>query len=75
MTKKRTSTIEWNECGDPERPERGELALTLDADGYISIMFWRDDAMAWDDPGYGWAEGIVAWAHLPHVGQGEDDGS
>ena len=74
--KTKKSTIEWHEYPNKkDAPPDNRLLLTLDIAGDFGLMFWRDDADSFDDPNYGLANGIVAWAHLPDVGQeGEENG-
>ena len=59
------AAVKWFDCVDLERPSQGELVLTIDKNDEYAFMFWRDDACAWDDPVYGWATDIIAWARPP----------
>ena len=62
----RTSTIMWHDT-DGDKPGQGEQVLTVDTGGDHNILFWRDDADAWDSPGFGFIDkdAVIAWARLP----------
>ena len=66
------SIIEWHECDGEVPPPDNEILLTVDVAGDIGLMFWREEADSWDDPNYGWADGIVAWAYPPVYKRGLD---